>query len=290
MNGYEQRQEDKAERARARAEKLAKESAAKFDQAHKTLDGIPPGQPILVDHYSAPRHRAALKRHDQRMRKAFELKGKAEHAAQRAKGIEGRSAIDSDDPNAPHKIREALEEMEAMRDRMKAVNAAWRKHKHPPATCPEGEDEAAWWAKWRAIGDSVAPPMSDHLIRVKLADMAQDWRTRPSPYESFELTNLGASIRRMRKRLEEVEALAVDDDAEEERREFGACVCIVDRAEGRVFFETPGRNEDATAILRGRGWRWARSRGCWSRKITANAIAAAREIGPKLADVYGGAS
>lgn len=227
QSNYEQRRERRIERQKQRAEKLRSESQAKFDQAHDTLKGIPPGQPILVDHYSAPRHRNALKRHDQRMRKAFELDKAAKSAELRAKGSESRYAIDSDDPDAPEKLREKIESLEAEREAIK--NRA---------------------------------------------------------HESWELSNIGATIRRTKRRLEQVEKLkaAVSEPID---REYGRVSMHADYAQGRVLFTTPERNDEAYKLLRSRGWTWSRARGCFTRKITANAIAAAmQEVGPKLAEIF----
>ena len=61
--------------------------------------------------------------------------------------------------------------------------------------------------------------------------------------------------------------------------------------EGRVLVDTPGRNEDATKLMRMYGFNWKKSLGCWSRKLTRNAIAICEHtIGPGLAEIYGGAA
>lgn len=52
---------------------------------------------------------------------------KAEELARRA-GAVGSGGISSDDPDAPDKLRQKVAELQARRDRMKQVNAHWRKH------------------------------------------------------------------------------------------------------------------------------------------------------------------
>jgi hypothetical protein len=56
------------------------------------IDGIPPGQPILVGHHSERRHRAALNRHDHRRRRAIDEDRLAHHHEQRAAGAERTAA------------------------------------------------------------------------------------------------------------------------------------------------------------------------------------------------------
>ncbi len=86
MNSYERKQEDR----RARLEAAADRAESRSNEAYKRADmsegatGIPFGQPILVGHHSEGRHRAAIKRADNAMRKSIdegnrakELRGKA---------------------------------------------------------------------------------------------------------------------------------------------------------------------------------------------------------------------
>jgi hypothetical protein len=84
---------EEAKRARAservgvyeeRAEKAHERSDAAYKRTRAIGDSIPLGQPILVDHYSAPRHRAAIKRMDSGMRKAIEEDQKAKHYEHKA--------------------------------------------------------------------------------------------------------------------------------------------------------------------------------------------------------------
>jgi hypothetical protein len=92
---YEDRLKARAERAEARvarrsdwADKAHRRSDAAFRGAMGAIDGIPPGQPILVGHHSERRHRAALNRHDSRMRRAIDESQLAQRHEQRAAGAE----------------------------------------------------------------------------------------------------------------------------------------------------------------------------------------------------------
>lgn len=74
---YEERQKARRERLEEGAERAEQESARRFQGARDSVAGIPPGQPILVGHHSEGRHGAALRRHDQNMRKGVEAGKKA---------------------------------------------------------------------------------------------------------------------------------------------------------------------------------------------------------------------
>lgn len=52
MNDYEQRKQDRIDRYLEKAGKARAESSALSQQAHTMLSAIPPGQPMLPDHYS----------------------------------------------------------------------------------------------------------------------------------------------------------------------------------------------------------------------------------------------
>jgi hypothetical protein len=96
---YEDRLQGRADRADARAtrrrdwaDKAHRRSDAAFRSAEAAIDGIPPGQPILVGHHSEHRHRAALNRHDRRMRHAIDENTLAQHHEQCAAGAEQTAA------------------------------------------------------------------------------------------------------------------------------------------------------------------------------------------------------
>lgn len=90
---FAEQQELKVEKAEARAERMeahaenAQERAAQaFDRAdlREEKSGIPLGQPILVGHHSERRHRRAIERADNAMRKGIEESDKAKYFERRA--------------------------------------------------------------------------------------------------------------------------------------------------------------------------------------------------------------
>lgn len=116
---YEDRLQAKAERAEARiarrsdwADKAHRRSDAAFGGAMAAIDGIPPGQPILVGHHSERRHRAALDRHDRRMRRAIDESELAQHHEHCAAGAE-RTADQARGKVGPAFAERRLREAEA---------------------------------------------------------------------------------------------------------------------------------------------------------------------------------
>ena len=273
MNQYEQRKEDRIERLEARAAKRSAESNSAFDAAHNATAGIPFGQPILVGHHSEKRHRAAIARADSAMSRGCELASKAQHAQERASAAASNRAIDSDDPNAPEKLRAKIERLTKTQEVMKAANQIVRRK-------PKNEATDAKLAELEALG------LKEYQAR-KLFEV--DFAGRIG-FPSYELTNNNANIRRLKERLVEVEALPDEGDEPQEFK-FGPVTVEHNPDEGRVLVYTPERNEEATKLMRGHGFNWKKSMGCWSRKLTRNAIAVCEHtIGPRLAEIYGGAA
>lgn len=76
--------ENRAERFEALSTKFEEQSTNTFNRAFDMVQVIPAGQPILVGHHSEKAHRGLLNKHDNTMRKGFELEKKAEYYADRA--------------------------------------------------------------------------------------------------------------------------------------------------------------------------------------------------------------
>jgi len=85
-----ERAQERVERMEAHAEKAEHRAAAAFERAdlREEKSGIPLGQPILVGHHSERRHRRAIERSDNAMRKGIEESDKAKYFAARAAAAE----------------------------------------------------------------------------------------------------------------------------------------------------------------------------------------------------------
>ena len=160
----------------------------------------------------------------------------------------GRGGISADDPEAVQKLKSKLAGLEQEQERMKAVNAYYRKHKTLDG-CPQ-----------------LTP---DEVERRKAA-MARSWQADPHPYESYLLTNNNANIRQTKKRIEE---LSAKKEVEFEGWSFEGGEVKMDLQANRLqvfFHEKPDR--DTCSAMRHGGFRWAPSVGAWQRQLTNNAI------------------
>ncbi|WP_228980183.1 DUF3560 domain-containing protein [Streptomyces sp. DH12] len=100
---------DRAERYSDRADRAASNSTTRYKAAMGALDGIEPGQPILVGHHSERRHRRAIERSDNNMRKSIEEQNKATHYGYRAEAAEQYEDRRYD----PNRTRRRLEKLRA---------------------------------------------------------------------------------------------------------------------------------------------------------------------------------
>lgn len=106
--------------------------------------------------------------------------------------------------------------------------------------------------------------------------MAASWRSDPRPFESYQLTNNNAEIRRVKARIEQLSKQA---QREFSGWEFDGGRVEMNREDNRlqVFFD--GKPDaDTRAELKSSGFRWAPSVGAWQRQLTDNAIRAADRL------------
>ncbi len=271
MNEYEARQEEKRARLLEAAEKAGASSRRHMAAAQRISSGIPPGQPILVGHHSEKRHRRDLARIDTGYRKSAEATERERDLLRRAAAV-GKGGISSDDPEAIVKLREKLEDMEAKRTRMKAVNAAWRKAGKP------GPEEVEGWTE---VAKILWEPL-EGLQAIRLS-MANDFLSR-APY-TWELTNLGGNIRRVQKRIE-----ALQREWNRRGRNAGtdwvryagfALVEAEDANRIRIHFdEKPPR--PICQLLRAHGWRYSPTVVAWQRHLNNSGRASAANLIPQL--------
>ena len=166
----------------------------------------------------------------------------------------GMGGISADDPAAVEKLQKKLDSLERSQLIMKEVNAYYRKH---------------------GTLDGCALLSPDHIERLK-SDMAASWRSSPKPFESYQLTNNNAEIRRVKARIEELSKRAEQTFS---GWEFDGGHVEMNREDNRlqVFFD--GKPDaDTRAELKSSGFRWAPSVGAWQRQLTDNAIRAADRL------------
>jgi hypothetical protein len=121
-----ERLEAKLEKRRDWAAGATTKASERFATAHKLVEHIPMGQPVLVGPHSEKRHRRTLDRSWNAMGRACELTDLAKHHQSKAAGlaIALDKTIFSDDSDAPEALAERIAANEAKRDRMKRVKHA----------------------------------------------------------------------------------------------------------------------------------------------------------------------
>lgn len=169
----------------------------------------------------------------------------------------GHVGIMSDDKDALIKLRKKLEGLERLQDTMKAVNAYYRKHKTL----------------------NGAPLTSEQAESLKAA-MGKDWRVDPKPFPTFELTNNGANIRRIKQRIEALEKeQAARQEAPAQDKQHEGYTLKENTEIGRIQFLFDGKPDDQTrALLKSYGFRWAPSEGAWQRMLNDNGRYAAKQV------------
>ena len=166
----------------------------------------------------------------------------------------GMGGIRQDDPQAIPKLQKKLDDLEKAQETMKAVNANYRKH---------GTLDGC-------------PHLSPENIENLKADMASGWHYENKPFQSWELSNNNAEIRRVRQRIE---SLTRANEVAYVGWKFDGGHVEANREQGRlqVFFD--GKPEaDARQQLKENGFRWAPSVGAWQRLLNDNAYYASDRI------------
>jgi len=166
----------------------------------------------------------------------------------------GMGGIRQDDPQAIPKLEKKLAGLEKAQETMKAVNAYYRKHGTLDG-CPH-----------------LSP---ENLEKLKAA-MVSGWHYEKKPFQSWELSNNNAEIRRIRQRID---SLTRARETVYVGWEFEGGYVEANREQSRlqVFFEDKP-DADARQQLKEHGFRWAPSVGAWQRLLNGNAYYAADRI------------
>jgi hypothetical protein len=186
-----ERLERRAERREEWADSAHRKASGRFETARHALDGIEPGQPILVGHHSEKAHRRAIERHDANLSAGFERERMAERHEQAASTLRARldASIYSDDTDAVLALEERIRAREAEAARIKALNAAIRREQR-------GGFLAGWLERIGATEDER---------RAILRNVEFDWRHEPT-FAPYVLSNLRGRIDADRKRLASIKA------------------------------------------------------------------------------------
>lgn len=160
-----------------------------------------------------------------------------------------KNVISADDPQALDKLRARLEKLEADQEKMRAVNAYYRKNKTLDG-CPG------------------LPSAEIDRLKAKM----DKYRTG-KPYASYELSGGSAEIRRNKERIAQ---LARQAEQGYYGWTFDGGEVQADQEANRLqitFDARPGK--DLMSALKHNGFHWAPSIGVWQRQLNDNAILAA---------------
>lgn len=255
MNAYEQKISARKERLKERAEVARRQSSSLSQQAAEMAAVIPMGQPIQIDHHSEKRDRNYRSKIGRTFERSHELEKKAEYLEEKADSV-GTGGISSDDPDAVRKLKNELAALLKNQEEMKAVNAIIRKNKDKEAQIQE--IIGLGWSSVRAK-EIVEPGVMGN-----------------TGFARFELSNNSANIRRIEKRIEQLEKLNARAPV---RIEHNGFVYEEDPKDRRLMFIFEGKpGAKSIEMLKRNGFKWSPSRGAWVRMLNNNGIFAARVV------------
>jgi hypothetical protein len=255
MSYVTEKQRERQERAQARTKGLLKKAREQMESADRDVKHIPLGQPIIVGHHSENRHRNALKRCQRLTSKACDTYREAEAAQWSARNA--GHAITADDPEAIQALEAKLAEAEARREGMKEANKVHRK------------------GGWEAIANLYGPEAAEKLQH------RSGLTGNDKPFPSYALSNLGANIRRIKERLEELRAAA--QEPEHETIEGDGWSIEEDKDDCRIRFYLDSKPDRETCRkFRAAGFKFSRQHCAWQRLLNTNGRWAAKNLAKEL--------
>lgn len=194
---------------------------------------------------------------DSRLAELFEYREKGLEAIKKILCPELRPIM-SGDGDAIERLKNKILIAEQQQAAMKSINAAWRKYL-------KGDS-----------GPLLALGLSEDGIKIMAAkiETAHSWEKKPHP--GWELTNLGANIRRMKDRLEQIQESKEKPDITLKGQNATIDDCPADN---RVRLTFPGKpGPDVRMRLKKGGFRWTPSLGVWQAYRNYNSLSLAKEI------------
>jgi hypothetical protein len=169
------------------------------------------------------------------------------------------------DSDACARLREKIAAAETNQERMKAINAAIRKHKKDPIE----QQIAALTMLGLSPGLAAECLQPDYCGRIGMP--------------AYELTNNNANIRRMKERLEQISRNQQAETTEVEGEAARLEDCPADNRV-RLFF--PGKPaESIRTALKSSGFRWSPTIGAWQAYRNYRTLEAAKQFAGVTAEV-----
>ena len=173
----------------------------------------------------------------------------------------GGDPVSGDDPHAVEKLTAKLDGMQTRHERMKGINAHYRKH----GTC---------------IGfEGLSLSDAERLD----ADVDRAYVSKKQPFPGYSLSNSNAQISRLRTRLEQLKKRKITAEAGTLHAGTGFRIeANGDMGRVQIFFdEKPG--DALRTLLKSRGFRWAPSVKAWQRMLNDNGLRAAKKVAEEIA-------
>lgn len=243
MNTRE-RLEHKLEKRQEWAANADAKCSAEFDAAHKAIEHIPFGQPIMVGHHSEAGHRRDLARSASHMDKGCEAYDKARYHESKARGLQEQldRTIFSDDDDAIERIEAKIAEKEATQERYKNANKIIRSKATPE----------------EKVAQLVALGFSEDGAKERVEQNAQ--------IPTWAMQNNNSEIRRLKQRIVSIKARNARREAAEQS-ENGVTIthCTGTAYVEVTFAEKPDRSIINDLKTSGFYWR----QGSWHGPETA---------------------
>ena len=155
--------------------------------------------------------------------------------------------IRSSDTNAVDLLQEKLDTLKQTQEKMKKVNAYYRKHKTLDG----------------------CPVLTKEEIEELKAEMQASWHYQDKPYLSWQLSNNNQNIHSVEERLKRLKAEKGKKNSEYDSDYFK----VVENTEiMRLLLFFDGKPEaEVREFVKCNGFKWSPKNGCWQRQLTENA-------------------
>lgn len=183
-----------------------------------------------------------------------------------------KEIIKSDDKNAIEKLEKKIANMEELQEKMKAVNAFYRKNK-------------------TLDGCDILTPETIEKLKY---EMKNSWRQQPKPFETYELSNNRQNIRAAKARLERLKNIKENTPEEETEIQIhnqdtdtkDICRVVENTELMRLQLLFDGKpDEEVRSVLKSNGFRWSPKNSAWQRQLTDNAKYALKRVIREIEDL-----
>ena len=261
---YQEHLDAKHQRAVERAEKAEQEAHAQWQAWKDMTKDVPFGQPIVNQ-----RMARFAKRATEKADRAMAASQRAEELRRKAETTGTSTAVSVLDNLATQKLTSKLEGLERRREEIKAVNKALKNVTDPKIALKTLDDMG------------VSPETRSDFI-----GQWQAYGTRHGfTSASYVLGNLGAEIRRVKGRIENIEKTKSMPSRERSftSKTAGTFSYSEDPETMRSSFTFEGKPPaEVRQTLKSNGYRWSPSTGTWTRQLTGNARYSAKRIVQEL--------